>query len=395
MDIARFFIPIIAGGNALVNRINAWQSAQSTLVHAAGVEEALFARYAAISGNTYISPGDAFRESGVLKSIVCLGNDADQTNQSVVFKVFRWNATTSLYDLVGEETFVVTYLANAKYTVNFTTTINVQIGDVPGYYSAVAMATSKNASGYTMGYVSGNITTSDAFAGAAASRRMNFECKVLPPYLAVTGDSIPEGHNVAAVPAQNCGGLHIAGLTGAVVTIPWPVPNAEIMAQLKAIIGNGTVLKYQNLALGSQTFAWVASTGIVQCIAVKPKAIIIHCGINDVATAREWAAVEADLDTIAAAVAAASPVPTLFIDEILPWNAGSDAQAATIRTWNGNLATWCAANGATLILCHNEMGLIRAATGELDNIIADYNYDNVHLSASGVAKLASVWKRYL
>jgi lysophospholipase L1-like esterase len=84
-----------------------------------------------------------------------------------------------------------------------------------------------------------------------------------------------------------------------------------------------------------------------------------------------------------------------LISEILPWTAGTDANAATIRSFNGSLATWCAANGATLVLCHDTMGMIRASTGEIDDLNTAYDYDGVHLTATGVVKMAQIIKGYL
>ena len=156
-------------------------------------------------------------------------------------------------------------------------------------------------------------------------------------------------------------------------------------------MGAGNSFEYQNMSLGSQTFAWVLSTGAPAAIAVQPRAILIHCGVNDIATARSWANVEADLDGIAALIT----TEDLWIDEILPWTNGSDGQAATVRTWNDNLATWCAANGAHLIACHDAMGQVRSGTGELDDLKTAYDQDGVHLSTAGVDALAQIIKTAL
>jgi hypothetical protein len=77
---------------------------------------------------------------------------------------------------------------------------------------------------------------------------------------------------------------------------------------------------------------------------------------------------------------------------LLPWTNGSDGQAGTVRTWNANLAVWCAANGAHLIECHDPMGQVRISTGELDDMKTAYNQDGVHLSTVGVDALAQIIK---
>jgi hypothetical protein len=160
-------------------------------------------------------------------------------------------------------------------------------------------------------------------------------------------------------------------------------PTAQIMNQIAQNV------HFENHADGSQTFAWVASTGIVSASASLAPAIFIHCGVNDVAANRTWSSIEADLDTIKAAVRSDQ---TLVMDEILPWTAADDTKAALIRTYNTNLAVWATANDVILILCHDTMGQIRVSTGELDDLKTAYNKgDGIHLSQAGVDTMAVFW----
>lgn len=379
---------LIKSKQSLSGKIYSWQNSQTDLVHAAGYEEASWVCFANISAATYLDATRAFHQSGDLVRVKLQIGTLAVNGGTYKIKVFRWNGGTSLYDLVGEQSFVITAAGLATVTLDISPPITVQIGDIPGFWSDSNFSDALLSGGKIVSAV-GDISASNAFSTLSSDRALNFELFIKPPYLAVTGESIPEGHNTAS---NAHGGLHVAGYAGEVKSIPWPVATAEIMAQLKAIIGSGSILKYQNLALGSQTFAWAATTGIAACVAAKPKVILVHCGVNDVSTARSWANVDTDLDTIKAAIPAGTK---LLIDEILPWTAGTDEQAATIRTWNTNLAIWCAANDATLVRCHDAMGQVRAGTGELDDLKTTYDHDGVHLTAAGVLALATIWRGYL
>ena len=373
---------------AQVGRINVWQNAQTELIHAAGYEESKWVNYSTFgAGQTAIFPKLAFRQIGKLKKIIikCQGDGV----QIYKVKIFRWNAATSLYDFISECPFVSPNVGTpTTQTITLSIPLDVQIGDVPGIFTPASYCMlSSDTSTSLLRWSAGDISTSNAFAtNANRTIQVEFLCNL--PYLAVTGDSIPEGHNIGGTDAtRSHGGLHTG--TAGTATLPWKVSNAEIPANILSI------LKYQNLALGSATMDWVRSTGIVECLAVKPNTVLIHSGVNDVAGTIAWADTEADLDAILVAVNAASPVPDLLIDEILPWTAGSDAQAATIRTFNANLAAWCATNSVTLVLCHDAMGQIRVATGELDDLLAAYDQDGVHLTQAGVYALAGIWKNYI
>ena len=200
------------------------------------------------------------------------------------------------------------------------------------------------------------------------------------PFLAVTGDSIAEGHNEG----------YYDGFYGG----PSGDIDAEIMHRLvaSAAVDCSTDLSYINRADGSRTWAWVLSTGAPAAISSGAPAILVHCGVNDIGNGRTWAAVESDMNAVKALL---QPGQTLFIDEVLPWTAGNDTYAAIIRTFNQNYSAWCAANGAMLVKCHDRMGQLRATTGQLDDLRPEYNYDNLHLSKIGVNAMAEIWKWYL
>jgi hypothetical protein len=106
----------------------------------------------------------------------------------------------------------------------------------------------------------------------------------------------------------------------------------------------------------------------------------------------DWATIQSNLNTIKATIL---PWQHLFVDEILPWTNGTDAQVATVRTFNANLAVWCAANGATLVPCWGAMGQLRPSTGYFDDLKAVYDQDGVHLKQPGVDQMAAIWKAEL
>ncbi|MCD0460050.1 SGNH/GDSL hydrolase family protein [Roseiconus lacunae] len=290
-------------------------------------------------------------------------------------KVFRSGAVVS-----ESEWFDLIDTAATSQTVDLATPLEVAVGDSIGIYlsdagsgdaSGLALT---NDPGQSVKYVDGDVTT-DAVSATLANYSLNFSALSVVPRLAVTGDSIAEGHNGST---DYHGFLHAGNAPGG-------NESSEIAYAVKRILGDE--FSYENHALGSQTFQWVRSTGVPSSLSSGARSIWIHCGVNDVAQGRTWAAVEDDLNAIRQLI----PVSTqCYLSEVLPWTAGSDAQAATIRDWNSNLSTWCDANGVTLIRCHDAMGQVRGTTGEIDDLATSYNQDGVHLTESGVLALAAI-----
>lgn len=216
---------------------------------------------------------------------------------------------------------------------------------------------------------SGSLTSTSGM-GSVSNVAMFAEAIAVKPMLAIVGDSIAHGTNTST----QFVGPYAGGTKG-----------GNLLAQPGYIAAQNKNWGYRNYALGSQTFAWCASTGFPAAVAAGATHIWIHCGVNDVATSRTWGAIESDLDTIKAAKPAGI---RLYISEILPWTSGTDPQSVTLRTFNENLADWCSTNGVTLVSCHDIMGQIRGSTGELDNLKTIYDQDGVHITQAGVNKLA-------
>jgi len=377
--------------------IKAWQSS-STLVHIGGLEQTRWADTTYISGGTtgyrtFIMNSHAIRQHCNISQVIFGIRSIKAGTEDWAFRVYRWDQGTSKYVYYASQSFTPVAGVN---TITISPAIAVIPGDVPGfmipgdagqentlYYTAI---TAKNPAAR---WVALDVTTSDAFGSVFANTvGLHMDVLATRPYLAASGDSIMVGHG-GADPWY--GALESAAVTRTPGGSPGAITH-EPTNQIRGLTGSGSLLKYQNLAHGGQTFQWVAAVGMLQCILVNPKVILIHAGVNDVSTARSWAQILADLNTIKAA----QPTGTrLLIDEILPWTAGSDAQAATIRSFNPKLATWCIANNAVLVPCHDAMGQTRPSTGELDDLLAAFDADGVHLTDAGVNALSALIRMYL
>lgn len=190
------------------------------------------------------------------------------------------------------------------------------------------------------------------------------------PVIAYTGDSIMAGHNDTTTwqPFLDSGGI-----------------SGEISSSIPycASTNGESQFAYCNYASGSQTFNWVDTVALAYITNDGCSTLWIHCGVNDVSGSRTWAAVLANLNSIRA------QWPTnrkMWVSEILPWSAGSDAAALTIRQWNTNLSAWAVTNSCTIAKLHDPFGQIRISTGQLDDLATAFNQgDGVHLSTAGIS----------
>ena len=338
------------------------------------------------AGKTYIS-GVAMRniiQDGYVRRVVANVAAVGPAN-GWKFKVFRWNGSTYLYISESE---LITPAGTGVQTFDLATPMACNVGDVLGVWlkgdansASIRCTLSSGTAKYRS--VSADVTGSNNFSSSGADYEIDLQAFSNPPYLALSGDSIMEGHGGAMWHGIECNTS--AGVAGDRVGDP-----GYLISQ--AIPG----LQYQNRAQGSSRSSWGVSTGVPHALSVLPHTLVINWGVNDIANAISWNTYLANLDAIKALVDAASPKPELKICEVLPWKAGDDAMAANVRTFNANLSGWCAANGASLILCHDEMGKLRNSTGYLDDMQDAYdNGDGVHLSAAGTTKYAAIIARYL
>jgi lysophospholipase L1-like esterase len=361
-------------------------------VHCGGVAEATWglagsAVNGAAGGRTFIAPEFAIQQDGYVRQIKVYVSAISTPADAWAFRIFRWNAGTSLYDFIAGEDFTPT--ATGHWTHTLAVPIAVQMGDIPGLYlpaAAPGFYVRDHGRTLTCRYTAGNIIAANAFASTIATDP-ELDCLSNRPFLAGTGDSIMAGHNggngTSAAWYSTEEDPNIAG----VLTVPGGTPTSEIPNQIRAKIGDGTVLQYQNFGKGSMTFAWVASNGIVDAVASGARAIVIVCGVNDVTAGTTWEDMEIALNTIKAAVPAST---MLLISEILPYTNGSDVQCARLNDRNASMTIWCAANGVRLIKSHDAMGQLRISTGLLDDLKTEYDEDGVHLTTAGVDAMAGI-----
>lgn len=225
--------------------------------------------------------------------------------------------------------------------------------------SAVTLWATADASGSS--YYSAGDLTSLSSPTLVSGFNLNIEYLGVPPLLVGTGDSIMEGHNSASQ-------WHTQYHTGPAGNL-----DANPLQQMRNLV---PTLETQNFAQSGGRWDNTL-TKVADIDAQESWGVIVHAGVNDVSAARSWASIEAEMDSFKAGLTHGQ---RLFINEVLPWTAGNDVQAAAVRSLNANYAAWCAANDATLISCHDQMGQVRGSTGELDDLLTAYNYDDVHLT---------------
>lgn len=367
-------------GSALERAINAWNSAQaSERIEWGGrptfTSSSTSGGGASASGRTFVNTYavEGIRQDGYIPTIIA---DVAGVGTSLGWKFKLFRPSGSDYVVVAE-TEVLTPAGTGSRTFNLTTPLGpCQPGDrlglwvIGGGTPASIRTTSQTGSG--MLWVAGDASTILSTDSVIANFSLNLRATGVPPFFVVTGDSIMEGHNGAT----DHHALYHGGESGP--------PAAEPFNQIRALT---PTLTYQNYAQGGATWSMTASKAAA-IAAIKPKNVLVHCGVNDVIAGTAFSGVEGFMDTFLAGM----PVGTkVFMDEVMPWQGGNDTQAALIRDYNANYAIWAAANDVTLISCHDPMAIIRASTGELDDMVVAYRHGTIHLSVpAGVDALAGI-----
>jgi lysophospholipase L1-like esterase len=392
---------LLINKNNLYNRVAAWQYSQTNYIRAGGlatsswVASAGLGAGASANGRTFIAReiNHRIRQHGLIYRIDVLVDYPGNAGKTMKFKLFRPNGTN--LDFIADSNIIALPLsaaAGAKCEIMLTTPLPCQPGDILGFWSEgddvseTDLTLFGKASGKTW-YYNNDILDSIALSSLSEfTYDIDFDIFIKPPYLLVTGDSIARGFNVSTTPADKWRSIYdVDGPEGNI--------EAQVQQRLREIVGNGTMLQYQNFALGSIGLQWVAETGLVDGLAVKPNSVIVHAGVND--TSIEWPNLIQYLDAIKDLINATSPIPRLFIDEVLPTTILNDYEAGQVRDFNTGIAIWCAANNATMIKCWSAFGQLRESTGYNDDINTTYTYDGLHLSLAGEDLLARIWKQYL
>lgn len=353
-----------------------------------GLQEADFDTGATIAGAVggktiiYNTVERRIRQDGNIAKVT-INVDGFTSGDTFKLKTFRENGAS--YDFVDEsESISVT--ATGLQTHTLPTPVECVPGDLVGIYLSSVSISLKNTTttdgADSVKYSFGDITSTNSFSSSLSNQSLDIDAQGTAPFLAVTGDSIAEGHNTD----NHNHSFYSDG--------PGGTPSSEMANQMKALIdAEGTPFgNYQNHAKHSEAMAWVALTGGVSSFATGAKAILVHAGINDIAGGGSWSTAESSYNLLRSKLEAGQH---LFIDEILASTPSTDEKAAIIRDWNTNLSIWCAANGATMISCHDAMGQTRVSTGELDDLLEAYSRDGTHLTQAGVDALAAIWKTSL
>jgi lysophospholipase L1-like esterase len=325
------------------------------------------------SGRTFadVTPAHRIRQHGPVNAFDFVPSAFSIDPNNWKFKMLRFAGTDVVQTGEGA-IFTKAYPAPSPAVVHrhvLGTPIAALPGDVPGVWLLnLNGLKGENGAGYSTRYASGDLTTL-----AAGDEAAGYTIDIRPlgpsPFLAIIGDSIAAGHGTPFYQPFLDNG--IGG-----------DPAGDPAKHLRDAIPN---LTWQNFARGSSGWAY-ALAHVADVAAVQSRAVLVHTGVNDLA--RLWSAVEADMNAFKAGLWSGSK---LFVDEMLPYTGGSDAENATIRTRNALTATWCAANGATLIACHDPMGQLRTSTGHLDDLKTAEDADGIHQNAAGKAALAAIW----
>jgi hypothetical protein len=340
-----------------------------------------------VGGRTYLSEDNAscIRQDGYIrKARVYWASHRGVGNWKL--KIFRKNGAT--FDFIGESQGVSFAVGGSIQTFELTTPIEVQIGDYIGLYippSGTSYSQASDVTGQHLRYLSGDISSTNDFSDGTdlGNYRLLAEVQGESPFIVCAGDSLIEGHNIhtSDQSLRWHGWRHPNAVVGN--------PAAEPFNILRSLV---PALDYQNMAVGGSHYGNVTFAPLLADItALNPRALLLHCGINDAVLNRTWATIEADLNTIKAGIPSTTK---MILTQILPSGSAAlfDPQMEDVTEHNTvNFPAWCAANDAHLIECHDAMGQLRVSTGGLDNLKTEYDVgDQVHLSEAGVAAFAAL-----
>lgn len=356
-------------------------------VFAGGILSTTFANNAGLSGSdatgrTFVALEltQRIRQHGPITQVRALINAVSGTG-GVRFKVFRPNGSN--FDYVSQSE-LLTPAGTGTQTFDLASPMECQPGDILGVWlqgtNEIAVKTAALVP--SIKWDAANQTGTNWNPGNSVNNfSLCMDYRTAFVTAIDTGDSRSAGHNGASYFYT----FYETGPAGPLTAQPINV--------LQALIDpTRTDWTYQNFAKGSQTWAHVAGTqfpDIFTTYNLTPSYIFTQCGVNDVAAGRTNAAVLADMDTCYAML----PANTYWlIDEIQAWTAGNDAQAAALRSMNAAMAAWAVGKDRVYITsCHDEMAQLRVSTGQLDDMLAAYDYDGVHMTnPAGVDELGAL-----
>lgn len=303
---------------------------------------------------------------------------------TVYFQVWRYNAGTSRFDLVGEEEIKARLTATSVNTITLNTPIAVLEGDYVGIGGISSSPSSKFVS-----LKAKNVTTANSIRykdlakpatdynfNAATGDTYNIPIKVYmqSPLVALIGDSIIAGHPAHYSFVEN-------SLTSSLLN--------QVGAQL-ALINSKYI--YQNMGIGNTTSTQISARFVADVVALKPKMAIINGGVNDIYGGLiSKVTFLSNYTSMLNACIAASIVPVVC--KILPWTEGTNEQMIIRDEWMVDLQALVATyDGAVWVDFDVAMGKNRVGGSE-DNLWdlktnPDYDEDTVHPTLLGYAKMA-------
>jgi len=329
----------------------------------------------------FITVGQKYRirQGGTLSRIkIYTVNKSNLTG----FYVKIWRKNGSTYDLVGTSNNLVGNLVAGNYaTIDLSAPIvGIQEGDYYGYLieksGTIYNFYAKPAGVGTRTYYIDNITPSEL--GYAWETKLStadalpIELYMTAPQAAFIGDSIIAGH-----PA------HYSFLETATTTNI----NSTIEKQFFDLTG----YTYQNMGIGSQYTSNISARFTADIINSKPKIAVIEGGVNDIAGAIEKSIFIANWTSMLDAAQASDYITTIIVLKIMPWTGGTNAKMQTRDDWNASLATLAAGYSKAIVVdTSSYVGEFRVGgdAGNLWNIQAAYNADNVHFNQAGYGQIA-------
>ena len=170
---------------------------------------------------------------------------------------------------------------------------------------------------------------------------------------------------------------------------PFPTSDTRnFIQQLRKMLPVDNVV---NKGVDGNTTTQIVARFATDCVALSPSTCIINGGVNDVGAGGSRATFLANYTTMLDACVAAGIKPIIMA--ILPWTDSSTAQARTIDDWNVQLASLVATYPTAIFVnATTAIGKFRTDgdEGNLWDVQALYNWDNLHLTAQGYDAVAGV-----
>lgn len=326
-------------------------------------------------------------------------------NASWKIKLLRQKTTAFNYECIASADFTPagTGVVNAIQTFTLSTPFTAKHGDVLGIYVPKKHGMFALHDLYKSQAIT-RVHTTDQLVGAEVDYSTIFRSDTtyiavpvaafsdVKPYSVFLGDSIFGGGNGFTFPVD--GREWATDRENAPHQSPGgEIGDLDLTIPHRMSVRFPSAWRYQNFAMGGSKFSdiVVANDSLARAVAVLPKTVFIHCGVNDLSASRTWEQISPNLDTIRTAF----PEGTIFyLDEIMPQPTLSENETTNAAkiAMNANFKTYCETYEWTLVECFNEMSVNSGAIKVLNPAFS--NGDSVHLNDVGADKLADIIASY-